>query len=130
MIHTSSFKKATLAIGISVAFAAMPLSSAWAQYTGPNSTAPLTTVKQLLASGKDDQQVTLRGFIVSHETGDHYIFSDDTGRLKVEIDSKYFPAGKKVDEKVKVELSGEFDKDLVGKKAELDVTNLRIVTEK
>lgn len=104
---------------------ALPLSSL-AQYAGPSSV-PAMTVKQLLDTGKDDQHATLRGFIVSHDGGEHYTFADDTGRMKVEIDAKYFPPGVRIDDKVRVEITGEFDKDLVGNKVELDVKQLVVV---
>ncbi|RIX84998.1 YgiW/YdeI family stress tolerance OB fold protein [Acidovorax cavernicola] len=104
---------------------ALPVAATWAQYAGPTSV-PNLTVKQLLETGQDDQHATLRGFIVSHDGGEHYTFADDTGRLKVEIDAKYFPPGVKIDDKVRVELSGEFDKDRLTGKTELDVK--RVIT--
>jgi uncharacterized protein (TIGR00156 family) len=125
MPHPKTLKKTALALGMSLALA-LPLSSAFAQYAGPSSV-PAMTVKQLLDTGKDDQHATLRGFIVSHDGGEHYTFADDTGRMKVEIDAKHFPPGVKIDDKVRVEISGEFDKDLVGNKAELDVKRLSVV---
>jgi uncharacterized protein (TIGR00156 family) len=118
---TQTLKTAALALGMSLA-----MSTAFAQYAGP-STVPAMTVKQLLDTGKDDQHATLRGFIVSHDGGEHYTFADDSGRMKVEIDAKHFPAGVKIDDKVRVEITGEFDKDLVGNKAELDVKRLSLV---
>ncbi|QGW82994.1 YgiW/YdeI family stress tolerance OB fold protein [Variovorax paradoxus] len=130
MTHTNTrtLKKATLALGMSLALV-LPLSPAFAQYAGP-STVQTMTVKQLLDTGKDDQHATLRGFIVSHDGGEHYTFADDTGRMKVEIDAKHFPPGVKIDDKVRVEISGEFDKDLVGNKAELDVKRLSVAAAK
>ncbi|MEJ1164073.1 NirD/YgiW/YdeI family stress tolerance protein [Variovorax sp. CCNWLW186] len=125
---TETLKKTTLAIGVSLVLA-LPLSPALAQYAGP-STVQRMTVKQLLDTGKDDQHATLRGFIVSHDGGEHYTFADDTGRMKVEIDAKHFPPGVKIDDKVRVEISGEFDKDLVGNKAELDVKRLSVAAAK
>ncbi|RYF40532.1 MAG: NirD/YgiW/YdeI family stress tolerance protein, partial [Comamonadaceae bacterium] len=72
--------------------------AAWAQYTGPSSTAASTTatsaapysgpssvtlmtVKQVLDSGKDDQHARLQGRIVSHDGGKNYTFADDSGRM-------------------------------------------------
>jgi uncharacterized protein (TIGR00156 family) len=127
-IKTKTLKKATLAVGMSLALV-LPLSPAFAQYAGP-STVQTMTVRQLLDAGKDDQHATLRGFIVSHDGGEHYTFADDTGRMKVEIDTKHFPLGVKIDDKVRVEISGEFDKDLVGNKAELDVKRLSVAAAK
>jgi len=130
-------KKQSLVVALALA---LPFAAS-AQYTGPStqpaagsgtpyagpSTVPTMSVKQLLDNGKDDQHVTLRGFIVSHDGGEHYTFADETGRIKVEIDAKHFPPGVKIDDKVRVEISGEFDKDLVGNKAELDVKRLSVV---
>jgi uncharacterized protein (TIGR00156 family) len=117
-----AMKKSSLVLALALA---LPFAAS-AQYAGP-STVPTMSVKQLLDTGKDDQHATLRGFIVSHDGGEHYTFADDTGRMKVEIDAKHFPAGVKIDDKVRVEISGEFDKDLVGNKAELDVKRLSVV---
>jgi len=122
-IRNASVKQAFLAAAALAL--SLPMASQ-AQYAGP-STVPAMTVKQLLDTGKDDQHATLRGFIVSHEGGEHYTFADDTGRMKVEIDAKYFPAGVKIDDKLRVEITGEFDKDLVGNKVELDVKRLSVV---
>ena len=126
MTHTKTktaknLKRAALALGMSLA-----MSTAFAQYAGP-STVPTMTVKQLLDTGKDDQHATLRGFIVSHDGGEHYTFADDTGRIKVEIDARHFPPGVKIDDKVRVEVTGEFDKDLIGSKVELDVKRLSVL---
>ena len=118
---TQTLKTAALALGMSLA-----MSAAFAQYAGP-STVPTMTVKQLLDTGKDDQHATLRGFIVSHDGGEHYTFADDTGRIKVEIDARHFPPGVKIDDKVRVEITGEFDKDLIGSKVELDVKRLSVL---
>ena len=115
MTLAANLKKITTALGMAIA-----LTPALAQYTGPSSV-PAMTVKQLLDTGKDDQHATLRGFIVSHDGGEHYTFADDSGRMKVEIDAKHFPPGVKIDDKVRVELSGEFDKDRLTGKTELDV---------
>jgi uncharacterized protein (TIGR00156 family) len=120
MTLAANLKQTTIALAMAVS-----LAPALAQYTGPSSV-PAMTVKQLLDTGKDDQHATLRGFIVSHDGGEHYTFADDSGRMKVEIDAKHFPPGVKIDDKVRVEISGEFDKDMVGNKAELDVKRLSV----
>jgi uncharacterized protein (TIGR00156 family) len=124
MTLARQLKKSTVMLAIGGVLAA-PLTAAWAQYSGPSSVQAMT-VKQLLDTGKDDQHATLRGFIVSHDGGEHYTFADDSGRMKVEIDAKHFPPGVKIDDKVRVEISGEFDKDMVGNKAELDVKRLSV----
>ncbi|MBC8006525.1 MAG: NirD/YgiW/YdeI family stress tolerance protein [Prolixibacteraceae bacterium] len=97
---------------------------AQAQYTGP-AAAP-TTVKELLAQGKDDQYATLRGNLVKRIGGEKYLFSDGSGQITVEIDDKDFPAQQPVDAKTEVQLTGEFDKELIGS-PEFDVDTVTLV---
>lgn len=111
----------TLAVATIAVLAA---GQAAAQYTGPSSV-PVTTVKQLLDQGKDEQQVVLRGRIASHDGGDRYTFRDATGSLKVEIDAHALPAGRPFDDKAQVELLGEFDKDF--RSAEVEVDEVRFL---
>lgn len=94
-------------------------------YTGPSSV-PQMTAKELLANGKDDQIVRLKGKLLSHKGDEEYEFADATGKITVEIDDKRFPAGVKVDHTTEVELIGEFDKDLIGE-SKLDVDHLKVV---
>ncbi|PPT88419.1 hypothetical protein XthCFBP4691_14655 [Xanthomonas theicola] len=111
----------TLAV---TALAVLAAGQAAAQYTGPNSV-PVTTVKQLLDQGKDEQPVVLRGRIVSHDGGDRYTFRDATGSMKVEIDAHRLPAGRSFDDRAEVELLGEFDKGL--RSAEVEVDEVRFL---
>ncbi|QJD99452.1 NirD/YgiW/YdeI family stress tolerance protein [Massilia forsythiae] len=96
-----------------------------AGYSGP-SDVPLMSAKELLEKGKDDQYARLRGKLVSHKGGEDYEFADQSGRMTVEIDAKHFPAGVKIDQNTMVELTGEFDKDLVGEST-LEVKQIRVV---
>ena len=93
-------------------------------YCGP-STVAVTTVKELLANGRDDQNAILRGRIVSHDGDDHYTFDDGTGQIRVEIDNDDFPAGQKIDDKTQVELRGELDRDR--NSVEFDVDSVRVM---
>ncbi|HDR9253967.1 YgiW/YdeI family stress tolerance OB fold protein [Burkholderia vietnamiensis] len=86
---------------------------AHAQYTGL-SAAAATTVKDLLATGKDDQPVQLHGRIVRHVGGDDYEFADTTGTIRVEIDRKLWAAGQPVSEQSDVKLTGEFERKWSG----------------
>jgi uncharacterized protein (TIGR00156 family) len=94
-------------------------------YTGPSSV-PLMTAKDLLANGKDDQKVRLKGKLLSHKGDEEYEFADASGKITVEIDDKRFPAGVKVDHTTEVELYGEFDKDMIGE-SKLDVDQMKVV---
>lgn len=103
--------------------------SAMAQYTGPSTgksiipntskTMPAavaqTNVKALMASGKDDTQVSLQGRIIRHMGGEKYRFADSTGEIDLEIDNELWPANSPIDDKSEVRVTGEYDKDLVSK---------------
>lgn len=123
------------AVIAALAFAALP-SPASAQtpapappaqtgYVGPSSV-PLMSVRQLLAEGKDDQAVTLRGKLLRHIGGDRYVFADSTGEMQVDIDKRVFPMGQTVGANDNIEITGEFEKEWIGT-SELDVKQLRIL---
>ena len=107
-------------------------------YTGPSSKAkvgrtapanvPLMTAKDLLANGKDDQYVRLQGKLLNHKGGEEYEFADASGKMTVEIDDDHFPQGVKIDQNTMVELSGEFDKNLIGESS-LEVKQMKVVTK-
>lgn len=95
-----------------------------AQFTA-NQQAPVTTVKMIKDSGKDDQLVTIEGKLIKQVKKDDYIFQDATGQIIVDIDAKVF-AGQKVTPDTVVRLDGEIDKDIM-KEPEVDVHKLTIV---
>lgn len=94
-------------------------------YTGPSG-APLMSAKDLLAKGKDDQYVRLKGKITSHKGDEDYEFTDASGKIMVEIDADRFPQGVTVDHNTPVELTGEFDKEMFGE-SKLDVEQIKVV---
>jgi len=96
-----------------------------AGYTGPSSV-PLMKAKDLLDKGKDDQYARLQGKLLSHKGGEEYEFADQSGKITVEIDAKHFPAGVSIDHNTLVELTGEFDKELVGEST-FDVKQVKVV---
>ncbi|MBR8183554.1 YgiW/YdeI family stress tolerance OB fold protein [Burkholderia ambifaria] len=98
---------------LAVALAVLP-AAAYAQYTGP-SALTTTTVKELLANGKDDQHVQLQGRIVKHVGGEDYEFADSTGTIRVEIDHKLWAAGQPVSDKNEVKVTGEFERKWSGR---------------
>jgi len=128
---------------IQLACAAILLScsvSALAQapgYNGPStptfdgrgrSSAPVLTVKQLLATGVDDQYVILKGKLIRHSGGKHYDFADQSGEIRVEIDPEHFPPAVTIDANTEIELLGEFDKERFGK-SEVEVKQIRVATK-
>ena len=76
-------------------------------YSGPGP--DVMTVEQ--AKGmRDDAKVTLRGKIIQHLGGDHYMFQDATGTIEVEISGKRWQ-GQNIGPDDLVELYGEVDKE-------------------
>ena len=90
--------------------------------------APLMTAKDLLAKGKDDQYVRLKGKLTSHKGDEDYEFTDASGKIMVEIDADRFPAGVTVDHNTLVELTGEFDKEMFGDST-VDVEQIKVVAQ-
>lgn len=104
--------------------------TAAAQFVNPaQSGAPAavthTSVKSVLADGKDDQHVVLEGFLVERVKDDDYRFKDATGTLIVDIDDEDFK-GQKVTPDTRVRLEGEVDSELVGDNR-VDVERLTVL---
>ena len=78
-----------------------------AGYSGPGPA--LVTVEQA-KSMRDDDHVTLRGYIIQNVGGKNYVFKDDTGTVNVEISEKRWE-GQQVGPDDLVEIQGEIDKD-------------------
>ena len=89
---------------------------------------PLMQAKDLLAKGKDGQNVRLQGKLLNHTGGENYVFADASGKMKVEIDDDRFPEGARIDQNTVVELIGEFDKNTFGESA-LEVNQIKLVTK-
>jgi uncharacterized protein (TIGR00156 family) len=98
-----------------------------ADYRGPGARPGDFTVRTLLESAKDDQSVVLQGSIVRKLKEQRYVFSDGTGEVEIEIDNeKKMFAGHTVDDKTRVEISGEVEKDFL-RSMHIDVKSLRLV---
>lgn len=63
--------------------------------------------------------VVLEGFIVKKVGNEKYIFTDGTGEIRIDLDDKYLP-GQPFDDKTKVQLRGEVEKDFLDS-PEIDV---------
>ncbi|KRW61189.1 YgiW/YdeI family stress tolerance OB fold protein [Pseudomonas sp. TTU2014-080ASC] len=92
-------------------------------YTGPGAQIQVTTVAQALKAG-DDTPVVLQGQITKRLNDEMYQFKDATGTIEVEIDDELWPA-QAVSETATVRLTGEVDRDLVGR--EIDVEYLEVI---
>lgn len=74
----------------------------------------VSTVKEVLASQRDDEHVVLRGRIVKHIRGEDYMFSDGTGEIEVEIDDDDYPKDR-LQMNTDVEIRGEVDLERDGR---------------
>ncbi|MGA4367357.1 YgiW/YdeI family stress tolerance OB fold protein [Pantoea ananatis] len=81
----------------------------------------VVTVKQA-EEMKDDSWITVRGQLEKQIGDEDYVFRDQTGTMKVEIDHKRWN-GLTVSPKDRVELTGELDKDF--NSIELDVKQVK-----
>ena len=111
-----------------LAFAAAALSvfsigAAQAQFVGQRQ--PVTTVKQVLDNGRDDQMVVLEGNLINQVRNDKYTLRDATGTIVVEIDDRIF-AGQRVDSNTKVRVEGESDAEIM-KPNEVEAHRLTVI---
>ena len=95
-----------------------------AQYAGPGAAPTLQSVAQVLKDAKDDQNVSLKGMLIKKVGSEKYTFKDDSGEIRVEIDSEDFPKVS-VDEKTVVQITGEVEKDFM-ESPEIDVDTLTV----
>jgi len=93
-------------------------------YTGP--VGAVSTVRELIDHGRDDQKAMLRGRIVSRDGRKHYTFDDGTAQIRVEISDRRFPHGQVVNDQTQVELFGEFERKGWGR-VEFDVDMMRVL---
>lgn len=105
---------------------------ATAQFTGPSDVAqtqnreyPPITVQAIKADPKDDMKATLEGRILRKLADEEYLFSDDTGEIRVEIDDDDFPR-QPVSETTRVRLEGEVDTHRT-KEVDFDVDRVIVV---
>lgn len=101
------------------------LPAANAQYTGPTARTAPRNVADILKNPIDDQDVVLRGHILRQLSKEKYMFSDGSGEIRVEIDTKKFPP-QPINEKTLVELRGEVEKDFM-QAPEIDVDTLFVI---
>jgi len=119
-----SLKSSLVAAALLTGFCAV---SAQAQYVGPTEGASSQSVKNILEDPKDDQKVTLQGYLLRKLGNEKYAFSDGTSEIVAEIDDDEFPRSP-IDQKTKVEIRGEVDTGL-RRPPEIEVDHLRIIAE-
>jgi uncharacterized protein (TIGR00156 family) len=87
-------------------------SNAVAQYTGPTATGRTSTVEQA-RNARVDTYVTVTGNIVAHLREDYYTFRDNTGEIRVEIESPVW-RNRELGPDTTVRLLGEVDRNAAG----------------
>ncbi len=78
-----------------------------------------------IAQMPDETPVILEGYIEKHLGGEDYLFKDDSGSVKVEIDNKKW-GGQTVTPQDKVEIRGEVDTHRF-KPEDIEVDSIRLV---
>jgi uncharacterized protein (TIGR00156 family) len=116
----------SLVFGILV-LAIMQAAPAYAQFEGPGAQSQLTTVEVVANQANDDQTVQLQGSIIEQVGDEKYIFADDTGEIRVEIDDELF-RNQRITPDMTVSIYGEVEKDFM-RSPEIDVEELSIVEE-
>ncbi|WP_118837944.1 NirD/YgiW/YdeI family stress tolerance protein [Salinibacter ruber] len=116
----------TRAVTIAVLLLLFTASPALAQFDGPGAEQGPDTVQALLDNPQDDQTVTLQGNVLEKVGHEKYAFSDETGQIRVEIESEVFPE-RRVTPETNVEIYGEVEKDFL-RSPEIDAERLTIVT--
>lgn len=96
-----------------------------AQYIGP-SAMPAVSVEDILKKPIDDQDIQIQGHILRQINSKKYIFSDGTAEIVAEIKPKRFQGLPEINDKTKVEISGEVDTGL-NRDPEIEVDTIRVI---
>ena len=88
---------------------AAPAQPSQGGFTGPSATPVIKTISQV-KDAQDDAAVELTGYITTSLGDDDYMFKDNTGEIKVEIDHKDWN-GVNATPTTKLKIRGEVDKD-------------------
>jgi uncharacterized protein (TIGR00156 family) len=87
-------------------------STSFAQFTGPSATGRVSTVEEA-RNAPVDTYVTVTGNIVAHLREDYYTFRDQTGEVRVEIETPVWQ-NRKIGPDTKVRLVAEVDRNAAG----------------
>lgn len=95
-------------------------------FKGPGASAPLNKAAQV-ANADDDAPIVLEGHIISKvaDDDDDYMFQDDSGQVRVDIDHKHFK-GQRVTPQDTVRLHGKVDSHTFERNS-VDVKRVEIV---
>lgn len=102
----------TRTLSAALAVATLAAAPALAQFTGPTAAGAPSTVAAA-QSARTDTYVTVTGAITSHLRGDYFMFSDDTGEMRIEIAPGVWN-GRRVGPDDTVRILGEVDRNAAG----------------
>ncbi|WP_353189376.1 NirD/YgiW/YdeI family stress tolerance protein [Pandoraea pnomenusa] len=126
---TLSIAAALVAAGLATAapaHAQVNVPSAGGSVAVPSASPRVATVEQALAASKD-LEVVLEGYIVNKLKHEHYTFRDATGKtIEIELDDKYLPPGREINDKTHVRIWGEIDTHRL-KPNDIDVKRIEII---
>ena len=94
-----------------------------AEFQGPGATTTLSTVKA--AKKMSDDNIVLEGFIVKQIKSEHYLFTDSTGEVEIEIEDKDL-RGIVVTPQAKIRIIGEVEKSFLSD-AKIEVDSVQII---
>lgn len=83
------------------------IDNAQAKYVGPTNNSG-GTISDILKNPLDDQRVILNGFIIKKIGHEKYLFKDETGEIRIDIDDEKMPAVR-IDHTSKVQIHGDVD---------------------
>ncbi|ABV89422.1 NirD/YgiW/YdeI family stress tolerance protein [Shewanella pealeana] len=98
---------------------------AMAAYNGPGVASHVNTAADA-ANAKDDTPVELTGYLVQSLGDENYLFRDESGDIKVEIDNRLM-RDIEITGESKVKLVGQVDDEWQG--IEIEIDSLRLVSE-
>jgi uncharacterized protein (TIGR00156 family) len=98
-------------VSLLIGFLLLP-STSFAQFTGPSATGQISTVEEA-RNAPVDTYVTVTGNIVAHLRGNYYTFRDQTGEVRVEIETPVW-RNRKIGPDTKVRLVAEVDRNAAG----------------
>lgn len=95
-----------------------------AEFQGPGATTKKLTTVKATYDMNDDDKVTLEGFIVKQIRDEHYLFTDSTGEIEIEVDDKDL-RGIVVTSQAKIRIIGEVEKSFLSDtKIEVDAVQI------
>lgn len=100
-----------------------------AQFIGPGAEDRLTDAQSILNNPVEEEEVSLRGRLAKKVGDEKYLFQDDSGGIRVEIDDdEFLQLPRHVTPDMRIEIYGEVETSYL-KSPEVDVEIIRILSE-